>query len=126
WQMSAIEEYESTDKGNFYSKIFHFLSVIMFVSISLLLLSLKLIMSFLVADNYFDAWKYVPFLLLAAIFSCFSRFLVTNYIAAKKTSGVFKTTVIGAALNIILNILLVPTIGINGAAIGTMVSFLII
>ncbi|MEH7356290.1 oligosaccharide flippase family protein, partial [Neobacillus drentensis] len=126
WQMSAIEEAESRDKSKFFSNVFNVFSLTMLVSTSLLLVFLKLIMDLLVADNYFDSWRYVPFLLLGVVFSSFSSFLGTNYIAAKKTSGVFKTSVIGAILNVVVCIILIPIIGLNGAAIGTMLSFLVI
>jgi O-antigen/teichoic acid export membrane protein len=41
----------------------------------------------------------------------------------KKTRGIAIFTVIAAALNIILNIILIPKYGILGAAIATMISF---
>ncbi|MCF7623646.1 MULTISPECIES: oligosaccharide flippase family protein [Bacillaceae] len=126
WQMSAIEEVDSKDKSKFFSNVFNVFSIAMLVSTSLLLILLKIIMKFFVADNYFDAWQYVPFLLLGVVFSSFSGFLGTNYIAAKKTSGVFKTSVIGAIINIVANVILIPIIGINGASIGTMLSFAVI
>ena len=126
WQMSAIEEFESKDKSKFYSNVFNMFSVTMLVSTSILLVLLKLVLEIFVADNYFEAWKYVPFLLLGTVFSSFSGFLGTSYIAAKKTTGVFKTSVIGAIINIILNILLIPIIGLNGAPIATMISFAVI
>ncbi|WP_062351798.1 oligosaccharide flippase family protein [Bacillus kwashiorkori] len=126
WQMSAIEEAKSEDKSKFYSNVFNVFSLTMLVFTSLLLIHLKFIMGFLVADTYFASWKYVPFLLLGVVFSSFSGFLGTNYIAAKKTSGVFKTSFIGAIINIAANIMLIPIIGINGAAIGTMISFAVI
>lgn len=123
WQMSAIEEYDSKDKSKFFSNVFNVFSIVMLVSTSIILVNLKLIIKFFVADNYYEAWEYVPFLLLGVVFSSFSGFLGTNYIAAKKTKGVFKTSVIGAIINIIVNVILIPKIGINGASIGTMVSF---
>ncbi|CRK80178.1 lipopolysaccharide biosynthesis protein [Neobacillus massiliamazoniensis] len=126
WQMSAIEEANSKEKSHFFSNVFNVFSIAMLVTTSLLLVFLKLIMGVFVANSYFIAWKYVPFLLLGVVFSSFSGFLGTNYIATKKTSGIFKTSVIGAILNIVVNLLLVPTIGINGAAIGTMISFAVI
>ncbi|MDM5307520.1 oligosaccharide flippase family protein [Peribacillus frigoritolerans] len=123
WQMSAIEEYDSKDKSKFFSNVFNVFSIVMLVSTSIILVNLKLIIKVFVADNYYEAWEYVPFLLLGVVFSSFSGFLGTNYIAAKKTKGVFKTSVIGAIINIIVNVILIPKIGINGASIGTMVSF---
>lgn len=63
---------------------------------------------------------------MGAVFSSFSGFLGTNYIAAKRTTGVIKTSATGAILNIVFNIILIPSIGIYGAAFGTMLSFAVI
>jgi len=126
WQMSAIEEAESAEKSKFFSNVFNVFSISMLLATSILLVHLKLIMDILVSDNYFESWKYVPFLLLGAVFSSFSGFLGANYIATKKTSGVFKTSIIGAVVNIIANIVLIPMIGIYGATIATMISFILI
>ncbi|WP_201319164.1 MULTISPECIES: hypothetical protein [unclassified Paenibacillus] len=94
-----IEEAESKEKSAFFSNIFNMFSIVMLVSTSLILVHLKFIISILAAENFYEAWKYGPFLLLAIVFSSFSSFLGTNYIAAKKTTGVFKTSVIGAMTN---------------------------
>ncbi|OIK07993.1 oligosaccharide flippase family protein [Bacillus sp. MUM 13] len=126
WQMSAIEEAKSKDKSIFFSNVFNMLFITMLLTTSLIIAHLKFIIEILVANTYIKSWEYVPFLLLGVVFSSFSSFLGTNYIAAKKTSGVFKTSVIGAIINIIANIILIPLIGINGASIGTMLSFFVI
>ena len=126
WQMSAIEEADSKGKSIFYTNVFNVFSIAMLIFTSVILIFLKPIMGIMVAESFYESWKYVPFLLLGTVFSSFSAFLGTNYIAAKKTSGVFKTSVIGAVINIVINIILIPLIGINGAALGTMFSFFIV
>lgn len=126
WQMSAIEEADSKEKSLFYTTVFNVFSLSMLIMTSLLLLFLQSLMDIIVSDSFFTAWKYVPFLLLGVVFSSFSSFLGTNYIASKKTTGVLKTSLIGGLLNIFLNILLIPSLGVNGAAIGTMISFLVV
>ncbi|KIO68282.1 hypothetical protein B4064_1772 [Caldibacillus thermoamylovorans] len=124
WQMSAIEEYESNDKSRFFSNVFNIFSFIMFLATSIILFLLKVIISILVEESYFDSWRYVPFLLLGVVFSSFSAFLGTNYIAAKETLGVFKSSVIGAIVNVFVLLTLVPLLGLHGASIATMLSFL--
>ncbi|TWT07043.1 oligosaccharide flippase family protein [Planococcus sp. CPCC 101016] len=126
WQMSAIEEADSKEKSLFYTTVFNVFSLTMLIMTSLILLFLKLLMGLIVSDAFFEAWRYVPFLLLGVVFSSFSGFLGTNYIASKKTAGVLKTSIIGGLLNITLNIILIPILGINGAAIATMISFFIV
>lgn len=126
WQLSAIEEYDSKNKSEFYSEVFNYFSMVMFIGASAIIVVLKYIINFSVSNDYFTAWKFVPFLLLGVIFSSFSGFLGTNYIAAKQTAGVFRTSVIGGAVNVLSNIIFVPLIGTNGAGVSTMISFFVI
>lgn len=62
-------------------------------------------------------------LLLANIFYSNGAFLGSVYTAAKDTMGAFRTTCVGAIINIILNILLLPSLGIMGVCIATTVSY---
>ncbi len=124
WQISAIEEGDSKEKSIFYTNVFNVLSKIMLLSVSFILVIIKPTTEKILSHEYIDVWKYTPFLLLALVFTTFSSFLGTNYIAMKKTEGIFKTSLLGALINIILNIILIPTIGLNGASISTMISFL--
>lgn len=126
WQLSAIEEYDSKDKSKFYSEVFNYFSMFMFLGTSAILVVIKIAMDFAVAPEFYTSWKYVPFLLLGVVFSSFSSFLGTNYIAAKKTGGVFKTSIIGGIVNVVSNLIFVPWIGTNGAGISTMISFFVI
>ena len=126
WQLSAIEEYDSKDKSRFYSEVFNYFSMVMFLGTSAILVVIKILMEFAVAPEFYTAWKYIPFLLLGVVFSSFSSFLGTNYIAAKKTGGVFKTSIIGGIVNVLSNLIFVPWIGTNGAGISTMISFFVI
>ena len=104
WQLSAIEESNSKTKSNFYTNVFNIFATTMLLVTSILVLMIKPLIKLIVSSEYKECWKYAPFLLLGIVFSSFSSFLGTNYIAMKKTNGVFKTSIIGAIINIILNI----------------------
>lgn len=126
WQLSAIEEFKSDDSSNFYSKTFSFYSKFLFLGVSCILAINKIFIKLVVSDNYVSAWKYVPFLLLSILYSSFSGFFGQYYIAAKKTFGVFSTTIIGAVINLIANVILIPTIGLTGAGLSSSLSFFVI
>jgi len=126
WQISAIEESNNSDNSAFFNSVFSILFSVMLVSTSSILLILRVLVKYLIAPEFYTSWRYIPFLLIAIVFSSFSGFLGTNYISMKKTSGILKTSVWGALANIILNIVLIPIFGINGASFATMVSFGII
>ncbi len=123
WQLSAVQEASSETKAEFYSGVFGFLSAMLCVVASILIFLVDPLTRIMVAASYGDVWKYTPFLIIAMIFSAFSSFLGTNYVAMKKTKGALFTSSVGAVINIVLNVLLVGPYGINGTAIATMISF---
>lgn len=123
WQLSAIEEYESENKSKFYSTVFNYLSSFLFIGTSAVIVILKPAFGLLFSADYYEAWIVVPFLMLSAVFSSFSGFLGTNYIAAKQTKGVFKTSVYGGIISITLNFALISSLGIVGAGLSSMLSF---
>lgn len=126
WQVSAIEEYDSVNKEKFYSNVFNIFFYIMIILSSLYMIFNKLIIKILVSNEFYSAWKYAPILVLAVVFSSFSSFIGTNYVAMKKTKGALYTSLSGAIINFFLNLLLIPKYGIYGASIATMFSFFIV
>lgn len=84
WQISAVEEYEELDKDEFYSNIFNVFFFLMLIFSSIYMIFNKFIIGMLVADEFYSAWKYAPILVMGVVFSSFSGFIGTNYIAMKK------------------------------------------
>ena len=124
WQISAIEGYGTPDFKNIVSNVFRMLSLSMIICTSLILLILKPLFAVMVTADFYVAWKYVPILLLGVIFSAFSSYWGVIYVASKKTTGALLTSGAGVLINICLNILLIPIIGIYGAVISTVVAYL--
>lgn len=123
WQISAIEEFENKNKSEFYSTVFRYLASIMFIGASAVTLIVKFLFVHLFAADYYSSWQAVPFLLLSSVFATFSGFLGTNYVAAKETKGVFKTSVYGGGLSLLFNVIFIPMFGIVGAGLSSMLSF---
>ena len=86
---------------------------------------LKPIFFYIFSSDYSEAWIAVPFLLLGTIFSSFSGFIGTTYLAAKNTKGSLKTSLIGGIVSLILNALFIPFAGLLGAAFVSFISFTI-
>ena len=130
WQFSAVTESENDKEEHidFFSKVWgSFQSVMFLVGSGVVALSIPLI-DILTSDKaYFSAWKYVPMLTMAMVFSAFTNFMGSVYIVEKRSKNSFLTTMVGAVLNIILNFILIPSpLGVQGAAIATFVSYLLI
>ena len=127
WQLSAFEEYQSKEGERFYSTVFKCYYTFVFLLASLIILLVKPIIHLMTGrPEYFEAWRFVPFLVLAVSFSCLVTFLGTIYNAVKKNTMVTVSSVIGAGTNIGLNALLIPKMGANGAALATFISFLLV
>ncbi len=122
WQMSAVTERNSRTVANFYTNVFNIYQGVVYVVASGMLLFNKQLTGFF-GSNYSDAYKYTPFIIVGVMFSCFSTFLNSIYLADKKSGKSFLTAFIGSMLNIILSYVLVPIIGVYGATIGSMVNF---
>ena len=126
WQISAIKEYKSKDSVDFFSTMYNCYNMILVFVVYFILLFLKIIAKLLFAKDFYIAWKYVPFLLLAILFGALSGFLGTIYAANKDSKMYAKSTIIGATLNIAINFILIPFLGAYGAAIATLISYFIV
>lgn len=126
WQYSAAKEIESENKTEFFSTVLRgFLYICVCACGGLILLN-KVICKILLKAEFYNAWKFVPLLLLAAMFGCVSVYFGTFYQALKKNTMLMISTVMGAVVNIILNFILIPLYGGFGAAIATVISYVIV
>ena len=80
----------------------------------------------LYARDFYAAWRYVPFLLVSSVINCASGLLGPILSAKKDSKAMMLSALVGAGVNIILNIALVYAIGIQGATIATVICSYII
>jgi O-antigen/teichoic acid export membrane protein len=60
---------------------------------------------------------------MAAVFTALNQFLGGIYSATKQTQNSFWTSLVACVANLILNYVMIPVIGIHGAAIATLMSY---
>ncbi|WP_283720803.1 lipopolysaccharide biosynthesis protein [Clostridium perfringens] len=122
WIISSINEYEDSKDEKFYSNIFGLYSNFLILTSSIVIFIIKPLMNIYVGSNFDNSWRYVPFLLLASIFSTFTNFFAALYKSAKNNMKEVTCTFIGSIINIILNILIIPKLGVMGAVISTLIA----
>lgn len=123
WNMSSITEYHSKSIGKFYTVVFGAYQSVMFIASAGLILLLKPISMLLLDKEYLAAVEYMPVLVMAVLIMSFAQFLSSVYSTTQHTVNSFVTSLIAAAVNIILNILLIPKYGAQGAAVATLISY---
>lgn len=123
WQLSAVDEYNSSGNSKFFSNIFKVYSGALIVAGALLITFSRIITSVYLGSEYYESWHYVPILVIATTFSCLVNFYASVYMAKKKSMLSMMTAGAGAVVNVALNFILIPSIGAYGAAIATAISF---
>lgn len=126
WQYSSSLEYGKSSSNSFYNTVFKYYSSFILSACSLLIMILPLVSKVLLKGEFLDAWHYAPLLLVSATLGCYSSYFGTFYIASKQNKMLMISTIIGAALNVLMGITLIPIIGVYGALIASIVSYLII
>ncbi len=126
WVISSVIEFDNEREKAFYAGTFKKYVGLLFLGTSFMICIIKPFIKVYVSNEYFEAWKYAPVLLMSATASGIAAFMVGIYAAFMKNISITITTVIGGVLNIIMNYFLINRIGIMGAAISTYVSWLII
>lgn len=122
WTLSAVKEIDD-NSGEFYSKIYSIYNCGLVLLCSLLLVGDKIIARILYANDFYQAWQYAPLLTISVVFSCLCGVFEGIFAAAKETKILASTTIVGAAINIAMNLFLVRYYGPLGAAFSTMVSY---
>lgn len=124
WQLSANRYADDDRRGKFYSDVFRFYAAALILSVASLVIVLKPLMRVIAPPAYFEAWEAVPPLLAGAMFAGFASFYGAIYTAARRSTGVFRTTLVAGVTSVALNTLLIPAFGLMGAAFSIALCFL--
>ncbi|MCL1823748.1 MAG: polysaccharide biosynthesis C-terminal domain-containing protein [Oscillospiraceae bacterium] len=127
WNMSAITEKNSRTIAKFYSDVFNFYQSVIYVIAAAMLLVIKKVLEITTkGEGFAGVFRHTPFITLAVIFTCFSLFMSSIYVASRKSVRSLLTVSAGMVANIILNIILIPLMGIDGAALSTLLSYILV
>ena len=116
-------------RAKFFTRVFQNYQSLMFIVAAGLILFCKPVMMVLTlsGDSAFnEAWQYIPLLVVATVFSCFVTFLGSIYMVEMRSGQSFVTMMIGRGSNLLMNWLLIPDFGPNGAAFATFASYLLV
>lgn len=118
WQLSAFQEARAGGVERFFSEVYAVLRGGMTVAASALMLAAPLLASLLLRGSFYQAWVYMPVLLLAFLANALNAFQGTVYTTSMATAGIMRTTVAGAVASVALNAVLVPALGLHGACLA--------
>lgn len=125
WQLSATKAHKDADSPEFYSGMYKVYNCFMVIGCAFLILIVRPLAMFLFRKDFFSAWQFVPHLLISVLFGALTGFLGSICLAYKDSKSMGISTGIGAAVNVLLNFLLIPGYGAMGAAAATAVSYFV-
>lgn len=125
WQMSATKSYRDDKSAEFFTQMYRTYNCFMVIACAALILLVRPIAYFMFKGEFYDAWIYVPPLLISVIFGALTGFLGSICLAYKDSKSMGIATGTGAVANVAMNLALIPRFGAMGAAVATAASYAI-
>lgn len=122
WKEEASRAIKEDNPNKFYNYIYDILSRFL-IAISLGMISiLPFVFNIFVNESFNEAYKYIPLLVIAMYFGNISGFYGGIFSANKKTKIMGTTTIFSAVINIVINILLIKSLGIYATIASTFIA----
>lgn len=125
WSESAALHINSSDRDEFFSDITNTV-IKLFTALGVgMIACMPFVFPIMVNSKYSDAYNYIPFLVLATVFNVAICLYSQIYFAKKMSKQIATVTILGAIINIIVNLLFIKFIGLYAASLSTTVSYFI-
>lgn len=125
WQYFAFSTMKDNDQVELTSKIFEYLGIITFSCSIIMAVFSELGFKIIFTGSYVEGAIVAPYLFAAPLLLMLFQIACNQFLIIKKTWPNMFILLGGALLNVIINAVLIPTIGIEGAAIGTLVGYVV-
>lgn len=125
WQYFAFSIMKEDGQVGTNSLVFEYLGVISFICTMAVCVVAKPLYEILFPAEYLVGYIISPYLFLAPLLQMLFQVAANQFLVVKKTWPNMLILSSGAVLNIILNLILIPRIGIEGAAIATLLGYVV-
>ena len=126
WMITALQNYNEKNGRKFFimGKIFSLVMIL--ISLIIITFNNEIFSIFVRNIKYNQAKTLIPLLVLSSFLSAISSLFGITYLGENNTKMAAITTFSAGIINIILNIILIPIIGLLGAVWATFISYLVI
>ena len=126
WQYSTAREIDSPDRGAFFGSVLRGYSLATLSAAGLVIALNRPISRVMLQAEFAEGWRYVPLLMLVASFGVISIFFESFYQALKNSGVLMASTALGAGVNVVLGVALVPFMGPWGAGLAGAVAYMLV
>lgn len=125
WSISAIKEFDKDDSDGFIGNMYIMMNFAMVIMCSFIMIMDIPLAKVLYSNDFYEAWKFVPLLLLSVVFNAMALFIGGIFTAVKDTKTLSISTIVGALVNTICNFIFIYFWGAYGAALATMIGYFV-
>lgn len=126
WQEAATDMADTRERNAYYNEIFNKTTVVMLSLCAVVLMLTYPLFDLFFDPRYHEATVYVPILVTSVAMNSIGLYFGGIQISLKRPKENGLTTAIGAVVNVLLNIFLIPVFGIFAAAFSTLAANAII
>lgn len=123
WQYFAFSTMKEENQVKSNSMIFEYLGIISFAATAFICALSYMLYKLLFPEEYHRGYIIAPYLFLAPLLQMLFQVAGNQFLVVKNTWPNMFILLSGAVLNILLNLILIPEIGIEGAAIATLMGY---
>lgn len=125
WQFFAFSTMKEDNQVESNSLVFEYLGIISFVATSFICAWSYGLFKVLFSEEYLSGYIVAPYLFLAPLLQMLFQVACNQFLVIKKTWPNMLILSAGAAVNVIINLALIPVLGIEGASIATMFGYIV-
>lgn len=125
WQYFAFSTMKDDDQVELNSRVFEYLGAISVLSLVCVYPLIPYIFQFLFVGDYISGHVVAPYLYLSPLLLMLYQVVANQFLVINKSYLATISLSLGAAINVILNYILIKKNGIEGAAIATLVGYLV-
>ena len=125
WQYFAFSTMKEKNQVQSNSIIFEYLAVISFVTTGMVCVCSYWLFRVLFPSQYLQGYIIAPYLFMAPLLQMLFQVACNQFIIIKKTWPNMLILFGGAIINVVLNYFLIPSLGIEGASIATLLGYVV-
>lgn len=123
WQYFAFSTMKDENQVRNNSLVFEYLGVISYITTSFVCACCYVFYLIIVPKDYLAGYVAAPYLFLSPLLQMLFQIAANQFLVIKKTWPNMFILAVGAMLNVLINKSMIPLIGIEGAAIATLIGY---
>lgn len=124
WYELAYDIANNADKSRYYQKSISEILRLSLITLSILILLVKIVYPIMIDAQYRAGLKIVPILLIGTMANAYAGFAGTLFLADKRTLSLFTTTLVAGGINFLGLKVLTPKFGFVGAVLALCIAYI--